>query len=79
MLGNRPFYVRLIMGADMRRRIFNETGDCLGVVISENEIETDIDADPIGFFRGAAVLVAFMTVQAIIVALAFWMGTRWHA
>ncbi len=63
---------------DGRLRVFTDGGKCLGLVVSEHDTDTDVDEDPIGFFRGAASVVIIFAVQGLLLWLAFTLGTRWH-
>jgi hypothetical protein len=62
---------------DGRTRVFTDAGKCLGLVVAEHDVDTDADADPVGFYRGLALVFAFCVVQALIVGLAVLLTLRW--
>ncbi len=63
---------------DGRKRVFTDAGKCLGLVVSEHDTDTDVDEDPVGFFRGVVSVVIIFAVQGLLLWLAFKLGTRWH-
>lgn len=57
---------------DGRVRAFTDHGLCLGVVISENDVDTDPDVDPIGPIRG----LVFAVTLTVCFAAVLWVGFK---
>ena len=56
---------------DGKMRVFIDSMVCLGVVVSENDVETDPDVDPIGAFRGLVFAVTLMVCFAAVLWVGF--------
>ena len=73
MLGDRRKSVAatVIVCKDGRLRAFTDHGVCLGIVTPENDVETDPDGDPIGFFQGLIFAIVLMVSFLVTLYLGF--------